>query len=115
MKTALWAMIAVAIATTIGSFGPLFLKKASNKFGLNLDSLFDKNLLLGIFFYGISTLMFIPLLKAGELSVLYPIVALAYVWVCLLSVKFLGEKMNPYKWAGIALIILGVVLIGFGR
>jgi drug/metabolite transporter (DMT)-like permease len=26
----------------------------------------------------------------------------------------LGEKMNPYKWAGIALIILGVAFIGYG-
>ena len=64
--------------------------------------------------YGISTILFIPALKGGELSVLYPFVALAYIWVSLLSVKFLGEKMNKVKWLGIALIILGVSFIGLG-
>jgi uncharacterized membrane protein len=59
-------------------------------------------------------LLFIPALKGGDLSVLYPFVALAYIWVSLLSVKFLGEKMNKFKWLGIALIIIGVSFIGIG-
>jgi len=61
-----------------------------------------------------NTVLFIPALRGGELSVLYPLVALVYVWVSLLSVRFLGEKMNPMKWLGIALILLGVTLIGLG-
>jgi uncharacterized membrane protein len=68
----------------------------------------------GIGFYGVSTAMFIPALKGGELSVLYPLVALTYVWVSLLSVKFLNEKMNKMKWIGILLILFGVTLIGIG-
>ena len=36
-------------------------------------------------------------LKGGDLSILYPFVALTYIWVSLLSVKFLGEKMNLIK------------------
>ena len=64
--------------------------------------------------YAVGTILFIPALKGGDLSILYPFVALAYVWVSLLSVKFLGEKMNLVKWIGIALIIIGVSLIGIG-
>ena len=115
MKTELWAIVLVLIATTLGSFGPLFLKKASSALTLNLKNIItNKNLMRGLFFYAIGTVLFIPALKGGELSVLYPIVALVYVWVSFLSMKFLNEKMTRLKWVGIALIIIGVSLIGFG-
>jgi len=115
MKTQLWAIGLILVATTIGAFGPLFLKKASGILTFKIKSIFtNKNLFLGLLFYAIGTVLFIPALKGGELSVLYPFVALVYVWVSLLSMKFLGEKMNKFKWIGIALIIFGVSLIGLG-
>ena len=64
--------------------------------------------------YALGTVLFIPALKGGDLSILYPFVALTYIWVSLLSVKFLGEKMNFMKWMGISLIIVGVSFIGIG-
>mgnify|MGYP002639502239 CR=1 FL=1 len=115
MTTELWAIGLVLLATSLGSFGPLFLKKASGKLTLNLKSIFlNYHLIIGLIFYAIGTVLFIPALKGGELSVLYPIVALAYVWVSLISVKFLGEKMTQLKWMGIVLILMGVTLIGLG-
>ncbi len=61
--------------------------------------------------YGVSAVIYVWALKYGRLSLLYPITSLSYVWVSLLSVKFLKENMNNYKWIGISLIILGVILI----
>jgi len=115
MATQLWAIGLVVLATVIGAFGPILLKKASAKKLSNIKSLMANYPLFGgVALYGISTILFIPALKGGELSVLYPFVALVYIWVSLLSVKFLGEKMNKYKWIGIFLIILGVSFIGLG-
>ena len=115
MTTQLWAIGLVISATLVGAFGPILLKKASAKSLSKLSSLMTNYPLFGgVGLYAIGTLLFIPALKGGELSVLYPFVALAYIWVSLLSVKFLGEKMNKLKWAGIALIIIGVSLIGIG-
>jgi len=115
MKTQLWAISLVFLATLVGAFGPILLKKASAKRLSKLSLLITNyELLGGIALYAAGTLLFIPALKGGDLSVLYPFVALTYVWVSLLSVKFLGEKMNKFKWAGIALIIIGVSFIGFG-
>ena len=115
MATQLWAVGLVILATLIGAFGPILLKKASAMKLSSISALMKNyNLFIGVSLYGISTILFIPALKGGELSVLYPLVALAYIWVSLLSVKFLGEKMNKLKWAGIALIILGVSFIGIG-
>ena len=115
MATQLWAIGLVILATLVGAFGPILLKKASAKRLSKLSSLVTNyHLFGGVAIYAIGTLLFIPALKGGDLSVLYPFVALTYIWVSLLSVKFLGEKMNKLKWLGIALIIIGVSLIGIG-
>lgn len=115
METQPWAIGLVILATLIGAFGPILLKKASSKRLSNLTSIITNYPLFGgVALYAIGTVLFIPALKGGELSVLYPFVALAYIWVSFLSVKFLNEKMNKYKWIGIALIIIGVTFIGFG-
>jgi len=115
MPAELWAIGLVIAATLVGSFGPILLKKASAKKLSEFSSLIKNyHLFGGVFLYGLGTLLFIPALKGGDLSVLYPFVALSYIWVSLLSVRFLGEKMNLIKWGGITLIILGVSFIGIG-
>ena len=116
MAAQLWAIGLVIAATLIGAFGPILLKKASTKKLSNLSSLMGNyHLFGGVALYALGTMLFIPALKGGDLSVLYPFVALSYVWVSFLSVKFLGEKMNMLKWIGIALIIIGVTFIGLGN
>ena len=70
------------------------------------------HLMLGLFFYGISTIIFIPALKGGHLSLLYPLVSVSYIFVSFLSQWILKEKMNKYKWSGIVLIILGITVLG---
>ena len=115
MTTQLWAIGLVITATLTGAFGPILLKKASSKKLSSIKSLSTNyHLFGGVALYAVGTLLFIPALKGGELSVLYPFVSLSYIWVSFLSVKFLGEKMNPTKWIGIALIIIGVSFIGLG-
>jgi len=116
METQLWSIGLVIMATIVGAFGPILLKKASRQRLSSLSSI-SKNFPLfgGVFLYALGTILFIPALKGGDLSVLYPFIALSYIWVSLLSVKFLGEKMNRLKWAGIFLIITGVSFIGFGH
>ena len=115
MATQLWAIGVVMLASVVGAFGPILLKKASAELKLNIKSIItNTNLIGGVSLYGLATIMFIPALKGGDLSVLYPFVATVYVWVTLLSVKFLKEEMNKYKWIGIVLIIIGVTFIGLG-
>ncbi|MBS3097372.1 EamA family transporter [Candidatus Woesearchaeota archaeon] len=115
MRTQLWAMALVFIAGVVGSFGPLFFKKGAENFRFNIKALIKNyNLIIGVALYGIATVIFIPALKGGELSVLYPFVATTYIWVSLLSMKFLKEKMGLFKWMGVILIIIGVIFIGLG-
>ncbi|HLC64885.1 MAG TPA: EamA family transporter [Candidatus Nanoarchaeia archaeon] len=115
MQTELWAIFVVLVASIIGSVGALMIKKGAAEFSFHpLKLIKNYYVLIGAFLYGIGTILFIPALKHGELSVLYPFVSTSYIWVSILSMSFLGEKMNREKWLGIALIIVGVTLIGLG-
>jgi len=114
METQLWAIGLVLLGDLIGSFGPILLKKASVRFKLSFKGIFNRYLIGGGLLYIIATAVFIPALRGGDLSVLYPIVSMTYVFVCLWSVKFLKEKMNKFKWLGVLIIIIGVTFIGIG-
>jgi drug/metabolite transporter (DMT)-like permease len=72
----------------------------------------DVPLIVGLFLYGCGSVLMILALRHGELSVLYPVISLSYVWVALLSVVILHETMTPVKAAGIATIIAGVATLG---
>lgn len=69
-------------------------------------------LLLGYVVQSGNALLLILALRDGELSMLYPIIALTYVWVNLLSMYFFHEHLNVWKAVGIALVIGGVALLG---
>jgi multidrug transporter EmrE-like cation transporter len=69
----------------------------------------------GYALYGVNTLLLVLALREGELSMLYPIIALTYVWVTLLSYALLPEKPNLYKNVGIATIVVGVAVLGRGE
>ncbi|MBI2129146.1 EamA family transporter [Candidatus Woesearchaeota archaeon] len=112
MTTQLWAIGLVVLGTVIAAFAPILWKKASKVSGIR--SFLNWKFIAGVMLYGLGTVAFIPALKGGELSVLYPFVSLSYVWVSLLSIKFLKEKMTLLRWIGIGLIILGVSFIGIG-
>lgn len=113
--TPLWSIILVLVAVIIGAVGAVFLKKASQKLKFRFWSLVKNYYLIsGFLLYGVSTVLFIIALKWGELSILYPLVATVYIWIAIFSIRFLGESMNKWKWLGIALIIIGVTLIGLG-
>jgi len=106
------------LATMMGASGALLFKlavrKSLHRYN-NLFNLFQDYLLYGgMLLYGISALLFVYALKFGDLSTLYSLVSLSYLWITLLSIIFLKEKMNAYKCLGITLIILAVIFIGLG-
>ena len=69
----------------------------------------------GYCLYGVFTVLFVYALRHGEVSVLYPIIALGYVWVAILSSVIFHETMNPLKILAIAIIVAGVSILGWGK
>jgi multidrug transporter EmrE-like cation transporter len=68
----------------------------------------------GYCLYGIFTVLFVFALRHGELSILYPLISLGYVWVAIIGVIAFHESMNPLKLTGIAIIMAGVTVLGRG-
>jgi len=71
-------------------------------------------LFAGYCLYGVFTVMFVYALRHGELSILYPLIALGYVWVTITAVLAFHESMNPLKIVGLVVIIGGVGVLGWG-
>ncbi|MFC1690540.1 EamA family transporter [Nanoarchaeota archaeon] len=114
-KTRPFAILIVLLCTLLTSLGQLFLKFGANKLSLSFYAIImNYNLIIGCFFYGMGAILLIVALKYGELSVLYPFIALSFIWVSILSMIFLSEIMTTGKWVGIAVIVVGVSLIGWG-
>ena len=70
------------------------------------------DLLAGYALYALFTLLLSLALRDTELSVLYPIISLTFVWVAILSTIFFHEQITPLKMCGIAIICCGVALLG---
>ena len=73
-------------------------------------------LFLGYVCYGVNTVLMALALKGRELSRLYPIIALTYVWVTFLSIFLLpDEHLNFFRSMGIVFIVGGVSILGMKK
>ena len=84
-------------------------------FDMLFSGLTDWHLMLGLTLYGGSTALLVLALRYGELSMLYPVIALTYVWVSVLSLLYFNESITIYKGAGLTLIVGGVCVLGMGQ
>ena len=115
MATKLWAMLLVLFTTLLTSSAQILWKIGSATFNFNIIGILTNPFLVGgVLLYIVGGALLIISFRGGEVSVLYPIIAMSYIWVSFLSMKFLGEIMNVYKWIGVIGIIIGIVMIGFG-
>ena len=101
-------------ASVVGSFGAAFLKLGAGKVGKNLLSFLDWRLALGVFLYLGSSVFYAFGIRGGQLSILYPLVSLGYVWTMLWARIFFQERFTRQKLAGLTLILIGVTLVGMG-
>ena len=100
-------------AAIVGAFGAVFLKRGASKAAFSYRRLYrNRSVGLGVILYGLSLIIFIFALRFENVSVLYPMVATAYIWTSFFSQWILKEKMNTWKWLGVLLIVLGILFIG---
>lgn len=109
------SILLVFSCTILGAAAQILMKVGMTHFAPNLPAILTNvPLIAGYVLYGINTLMLVLALRDGELSTLYPIIALTYVWVTLLSYLLLSERPNFFKNLGIATIVVGVAVLGRG-
>lgn len=110
--TSIIAISLVVLSSIIGATGGFIFKRASEHFSFSIEGIIKNyKLLLGFILFALASIIYIVALTKGDLNVLYPISSLTYIWSTLMAKAYLNEKINAYKWTGIALIVLGAVLI----
>ncbi|MEP7059320.1 MAG: EamA family transporter [Actinomycetota bacterium] len=65
----------------------------------------------GLALFGVSAIIWLFALSRVDLSFAYPFAALGYVIIVLASLTVLHESVPPLRWAGVALIMAGIVLV----
>lgn len=108
------SMLLVLVASVIGSFGAVFLKIGAAKLHNGFWHILNPQLGAGVALFLTSSAFFVMGIRHGELSVLYPMVSLGYVWTLFWSRLFFGERFTRGKFLGLGLILLGVFFVGLG-
>jgi len=115
-------MALILLGVLLNAAGQLALKQGARVMGpvgLAPAELFSAGLVaalnpfiwLGLVCYVVSVAVWIVALSRVDVSLAYPMLSIGYVVTALAAAWFFGEELNPMRIAGIAVIIVGVILI----
>ena len=89
------------------------------RFSFTLDNIWQAGLhfalqwqiLLGLAFYAVSVVVWILALTRVQVSIAYPMLSLGYVVTAFAAWWLFGEALTAQKLIGIAIIIVGVIVV----
>ena len=85
-----------------------------DKFALAFSMLLNPYIIISLILTLLAGVTWMIAMTKFEISYAYPFTLLGLVLVTIFSVIFFGESVNTYKIIGIAVIVLGIVLISKG-
>ncbi|HUI54724.1 MAG TPA: hypothetical protein VLY04_07115 [Bryobacteraceae bacterium] len=111
-----WICAAIVVLSNV--FGNFFLKRGMPQElpgpWSYITALFEPWVALGVVLLIVWQLSRLTLFSWADLSYVLPVTSIGYVLVALTGKVFLGEEISLKRWAGIALIVAGVALVGGG-
>ena len=123
MNTILLALSAPLIGTAgqlllkhvMRGVGPIALAQAASPWRIIRQLVLNPTFLLAVALYAVGFVIWLVVISKLDLSYAYPILALSYSLVPLLSWLAFGEHISPMRWVGIAIICAGVAVVGLSR
>lgn len=107
-----YPIVLTAVSAFIGSLGQIEFKQGSQILEIKLFSIISNyHILLGLCFYAISTILYLYALRAGQLSLIYPIIATSYIWVLIFARYLFNEPVNLVNLGGVLFILFGITLV----
>src|SRR5437016_3952724 len=73
----------------------------------------NSQILLGVFFEALFFISLLILMAKSDISFLWPLTALSFVFATLAAMLFLNEQVSAVRWAGVFFIMLGAALISY--
>ena len=116
-------IVIMLLAVTAGTVGDILLAKGMKQLGdlstMNLRGIMEVaframtewKIVVGTAMLALFFFLWLAVLSWEDLSVALPMQALNYVLVAVLAKYILHEDVSPLRWAGIALVCVGVMLI----
>jgi uncharacterized membrane protein len=115
-------LVFVVLMVVASSAGDIFLKLGMARIDVQLNAaslgsaflqtVASGQIWLGVAFVLVSFIFYLMLMSWADYSYVMPVSSFGYALVTLLGVLVLGESVTPGRWAGVALICLGVMLVG---
>ena len=118
------SIVLVVVSVGFAVAGQLTLKAAMDQIGriggaevaAPLDTIGkairEPRLWAGLTLFGISSLFWLVVLSRVPLSVAYPFVGISYIFVVGFARFVLHEHVPPARWIGVAVVALGIAIIG---
>jgi uncharacterized membrane protein len=72
-------------------------------------------ILLGVFFEALFFVALLILMNESDISFLWPMTGLSFVFATIAAMVFLGEHPSAVRWAGVILIMIGAALISYSE
>jgi len=112
----------VLMSVLLGSVGQIMMKTGTDRVGdLSLTPatilqdilriLRVPEFWMAMLLFGVSSLIWVKVLSKAELTYVYPLNSMGYVFVVLLSALLLNEALTPYKLLGAVVIMAGIVIM----
>ncbi len=115
-STPLSSILLILLSSFIGSFGAVFLKLGAEHMKGSIARLLTNYwLATGVVLYLLSSVFYAMGISQGQLTVLYPMVSLGYIWAIVWARLFFKESFTLAKVGGLVMIVFGVALINFGN
>jgi drug/metabolite transporter (DMT)-like permease len=77
--------------------------------------LVNPQILLGVFFEFLFFLCLIILMSKSDISFLWPLTGLSFVFATFAAMIFLGESVSLMRWVGVILILIGAAFISYSQ
>jgi drug/metabolite transporter (DMT)-like permease len=75
----------------------------------------NPQILLGVFFEALFFVCLLILMNESDISFLWPMTGLSFVFATIAAMVFLGEHPSAVRWAGVILIMIGAALISYSE
>jgi uncharacterized membrane protein len=120
-------LLILLVGLTFESTGVVFLKKGMSSVGelqsYNVSEILravkagasSPQIWLGFLFEALFFGCLLVLMNKSDISFLWPLTALSFVFATIAAIYFLGETVSTSRWIGVILIMIGAAFISYSE
>src|SRR5437868_731874 len=105
----------VSLKKGINNIGPMKSASAAEIFRVAKAGAASPQILAGIFFEALFFLCLLILMSKSDISFLWPLTGLSFVFATFAAIWFLGERVSTARWIGVIFIMIGAAFISYSE